>query len=222
MNSSIFWVITRRKVVWNRRFRTTSRVPSSRIKLSKMKKETSSCTVWHLKIRPIGSPETSVSNHFTPRNNPEVRGIRFKRGRNPVPRKVINVFALTRRMPTLSCPNFINTFEVSSCQKWTVTEVCTRKGSPKLSGPCVTSEGHMWQEVCIHAVTCTGSGSNIGVNQSHKCNDVCMHLCSQHLFQTVWCLSYRTWHRTSTWDNKVPEWNASEGFTQRSSLTLWD
>ena len=38
----------------------------------------SSWTAWPLKYG-LYSPETSVSNHFTPRNNPEVAGIHFKR-----------------------------------------------------------------------------------------------------------------------------------------------
>jgi hypothetical protein len=31
-------------------------------------------------MKPIGSPETSVSNHLTPRNNPEHGRIQFNRG----------------------------------------------------------------------------------------------------------------------------------------------
>jgi hypothetical protein len=57
LDSSIFWVVTRRKVVWNRRFGTTY--------LSLLKGS--------LKMGPIGSLETSVSNHLTPCNNPEDR-----------------------------------------------------------------------------------------------------------------------------------------------------
>jgi hypothetical protein len=47
-------------------------VPSSRVKMS--------WTSWPLKIRTIGSPETSVSNHLTPRNNSEDGIIESKRG----------------------------------------------------------------------------------------------------------------------------------------------
>jgi hypothetical protein len=35
----------------------------------------SSWTAWPLKMRPIGSPETSVLNHLTPSNNPRDGGI---------------------------------------------------------------------------------------------------------------------------------------------------
>ena len=37
---------------------------------------------WPFKIGPIDSPETSVSNHLTPLNNPEDRKIQFNRGRS--------------------------------------------------------------------------------------------------------------------------------------------
>jgi hypothetical protein len=45
LNSSVFWVIVRRKVVWN---------PD-----------------WSFKMGVIGSPETSVLKHLTTRDNPE-------------------------------------------------------------------------------------------------------------------------------------------------------
>jgi hypothetical protein len=61
LNSSVFWVIMRRKLVQNRRFETTYRVPSSRVKLLKRP----------LKTGTIGTAETSVLNQFTLRNNPE-------------------------------------------------------------------------------------------------------------------------------------------------------
>jgi hypothetical protein len=60
-------------VVWNRRFGTTCRphLLGSRCL---------SWTAWPLKKGPICSPETSVSNHFTPCNNPEDGRIQFNRG----------------------------------------------------------------------------------------------------------------------------------------------
>jgi hypothetical protein len=68
---SVFWVITRREVVWNRRFGTISPFFES------------SCPrVWPLKMGPIRSPKTLVSNHLTTRNNPEEGRIRFNRGRS--------------------------------------------------------------------------------------------------------------------------------------------
>jgi hypothetical protein len=53
-------------------FRDNLSVPSSRVKNSK--KNVSSWTSWHLKIGPIGYPETSVQNyHSVLRNIPEER-----------------------------------------------------------------------------------------------------------------------------------------------------
>ena len=75
--SSIFWIIMRRKVVWNRRFGTTYR---SHLQRSSCPRRLLVLTAWPLKMGPIGSPETSVSNHLTPRNNPEDGRIQFNRG----------------------------------------------------------------------------------------------------------------------------------------------
>jgi hypothetical protein len=58
LNSSVFWVITRLKVVWNWRFGTTY-VTSSMAK------------PWTLKMGLTGSSETSVSNYLMQRNNLE-------------------------------------------------------------------------------------------------------------------------------------------------------
>ena len=69
LNSPVFWVITRRKVVWNRRFGNTHR---SHFQGS----SSSSWTAWLLKMEPIGNPETSVSSHLTARNNPGDRRIK--------------------------------------------------------------------------------------------------------------------------------------------------
>jgi hypothetical protein len=51
-------------------------VQFSRVKLM----DRSSSTACFLKMGPIGSPETSVSNHPTPRNNPEGGISQFNRG----------------------------------------------------------------------------------------------------------------------------------------------
>ena len=72
LNYSVFWVITRGKVVWNRRFGTTYSVPS--------------CP---LKMGPIDSPKTSVLNHLTPHDNPEDGRIQFDRGGSLRSREVI-------------------------------------------------------------------------------------------------------------------------------------
>ena len=63
LNSSVFWVITRRTVVWNRRFGTSHQ---SHLRGS-------SLNMW-----PIGSSETSVLNHLPPRDNPEDGRIQTK------------------------------------------------------------------------------------------------------------------------------------------------
>ena len=76
MNTSIFSVISRSKVVWNRCFGTNYR---SHL-------QGSSCPR-SLKMEQIGSPETSVSNHLTPRNSPEGGRIQFNRGRSLLSRK---------------------------------------------------------------------------------------------------------------------------------------
>jgi hypothetical protein len=47
-NSSVFWVITQRQVLLNRRFGATYQFP--------------------VNVDPMGNTETSVSNHLTPRN----------------------------------------------------------------------------------------------------------------------------------------------------------
>ena len=58
LNSSIFWVIIRRDVVWNQYFRTNVLVPPS-------------WTSWAFKMGQIGTPETLISNYVTPSNNSE-------------------------------------------------------------------------------------------------------------------------------------------------------
>ena len=70
LNYSIFWVTTRSKLIWNRRFGTTYRYHLQGY----------FCTVWHLKMGPIHSPETSVLNQLMPRNNPENGRIEFNCG----------------------------------------------------------------------------------------------------------------------------------------------
>jgi hypothetical protein len=62
MKFSVFWVITQREVVWNRRFGTT---------FLSHPQGSSSLTAWLLKVEPICGPETSVSNHLTLHNNPQ-------------------------------------------------------------------------------------------------------------------------------------------------------
>ena len=76
INSSVFCVITLRKVVLNRRFGTNSHIFNG-----KVVQEESLCfwTAWHVKVGLTGSPETSVFNHLTPRNNPEDGRIQFNR-----------------------------------------------------------------------------------------------------------------------------------------------
>jgi hypothetical protein len=73
VDSSVFGVLMRREVVWNRCFGTTYRF---HLKGS----SPSSWTAWPMKMERIGSPETSVQNHVTPRNNPEDGRIPFSRG----------------------------------------------------------------------------------------------------------------------------------------------
>jgi hypothetical protein len=63
-NSSVFWVTTRHKVVWNRRFGTIGPIFKGQAVLTLGQLEP-----WWWE--PKGSPETSVSNHLTPRNCPE-------------------------------------------------------------------------------------------------------------------------------------------------------
>jgi hypothetical protein len=73
---SVFWVITRRKMVRNWRFGTSCRFYL----------QGPSCprrTVWPLKVKPIGCPETPVSNRLTPRNNLEDGIIYFNGGGCP-------------------------------------------------------------------------------------------------------------------------------------------
>ena len=74
LNYSFFWVITRRDVVWNRRFGITYRSHFQRSRCP------SSWTTWPLKMGPISSPETSVSSNLTPRNNLENGRIWFYHG----------------------------------------------------------------------------------------------------------------------------------------------
>jgi hypothetical protein len=69
LNSSVFWVITRCKVTWNRSFGTTYRYHLQGC-------GSPSWTAWPSNMRPICSTETSVSNHLTTRNNPGDRIIR--------------------------------------------------------------------------------------------------------------------------------------------------
>jgi hypothetical protein len=61
----VFWVITRREVVWNRCFGNTYRYHIEGWRYRP------------LKMGPIGGPEMSVSNHLTPRTNPEDGRIRY-------------------------------------------------------------------------------------------------------------------------------------------------
>jgi hypothetical protein len=63
-NFPVFWVITRREVVWNRRFRTSY---PSHIQRSSYPRIRLHASRWD----PTGSTATSVSNHLTPRNNPK-------------------------------------------------------------------------------------------------------------------------------------------------------
>ena len=69
LNSSVFWVITRCKVTWNRSFGTTYRYHLQG-------SGSPSWTAWPSNMRPTCSPETSVSNQLTTRNNPGDRIIR--------------------------------------------------------------------------------------------------------------------------------------------------
>jgi hypothetical protein len=57
-------------VVWNRRFGT---IYPSHLQRSSCPKRRTSCTSRPLKMEPTSSPEMSVSNHLTPRNNPRRR-----------------------------------------------------------------------------------------------------------------------------------------------------
>ena len=57
---SVFWAFTWRKVIWYRRFKTTCLIFKSQDVF----------IAWTLKMEQRGSPETSVSNHRTPRSNP--------------------------------------------------------------------------------------------------------------------------------------------------------
>ena len=52
-------------------------VPSARIMLSEK-----DWTAWFFKMGPIGSPETSVLNQITQRNNPEDGIIQLNRAKN--------------------------------------------------------------------------------------------------------------------------------------------
>jgi hypothetical protein len=65
-------------------FRNYLPLPSLKFKLSKKE-----APAWPLKKGPIGSPETSVSNHLTPRNNPEDVKIQYNRGGDLRSRKLI-------------------------------------------------------------------------------------------------------------------------------------
>ena len=71
LNYSVFWVTTRRQAVWKRRFGTSYRFHLQGLRFP-------AWTAWPFKIGPTGSPETSVSNHLKPRNNPEDGRIQFK------------------------------------------------------------------------------------------------------------------------------------------------
>jgi hypothetical protein len=81
-NFSVFWVIIRRKVVLNRHFGTTYRVPSLRVKM-----------------RPVVKPKASVSNNFTPLNNREYGRINFNCGENVRSRKW-STYLLTFKLVT--------------------------------------------------------------------------------------------------------------------------
>ena len=77
LNSSVFWVITRREVVWTWRFGTTYR-----FHLQGSRCSPSSWTSWPLKVGPMDNSEMSISNDFTPHKNPEYVRILFNRGGN--------------------------------------------------------------------------------------------------------------------------------------------
>ena len=62
-NSSVFWVITRHEVLWNRRFGTIYICPIFKVPFP--------WAAWSLKMGLIVSPETLTSNHLTSRNNQE-------------------------------------------------------------------------------------------------------------------------------------------------------
>jgi hypothetical protein len=73
-NSSVLWVITWRKVVWNRRFGTIYR---SHLQGSRCPRR---MTSWPWKMTLTCSPETSVSKHLTPHNNAKNGRIDFNSG----------------------------------------------------------------------------------------------------------------------------------------------
>ena len=85
LNFYVFGVITGREVVWHRRFGTICR----------SNLEGSSCPrnfhldILTLKMGPTESPETSVLNPLTSRNNPEGGRIQFNGGGNRRPRIVL-------------------------------------------------------------------------------------------------------------------------------------
>jgi hypothetical protein len=85
LNYYVFWAIMVREVVWNRRFGTTYR---SHLQGSRCSRTLDvcqkACTSWPLKMEPMGGPETSVSNHLTPRNNTEYGRIHDERCRSTV------------------------------------------------------------------------------------------------------------------------------------------
>ena len=77
-DSSVFWVLTRHKGVWHRRFGTTYRSHLQESSLSRRCRRVAfpqMCTkrdlrtASPLKMGRVFSPETSISNHLKPRNN---------------------------------------------------------------------------------------------------------------------------------------------------------
>ena len=88
MSSSVFWVITQRKVVWNTFWEYLS------APFFKGQADPS----WPLKTGPTGSTEMSVSHHLTPRNNPEDGIMQFNRGGSLRTRKIC------KSIPTASSP----------------------------------------------------------------------------------------------------------------------
>jgi hypothetical protein len=98
-------------------------VPSLRIKLSK-KKETD----LSLKMGTIGSPKTSVSNHFTSRNNPEDGRIQFKSGGSLTCWSwIIKLFGIVFRVCVRSYRFLCHSLVVPSCAKlYSVVLSCTQ------------------------------------------------------------------------------------------------
>jgi hypothetical protein len=71
MNYSVFLIVNRREVFRNRRFGT--------LYLPHLQGSSFSDSLI-LKVEQIGSSETSVSNHLTPRDNPEEGETEFNSG----------------------------------------------------------------------------------------------------------------------------------------------